>query len=86
MSRHIPNPVARNERLSESLNFVRSYEMSQWAEENLVLGGIEGKNLDALARTLVDETPERRRQNDLRYVLERALNILDQEVSGKGIE
>jgi phage gp16-like protein len=47
------------------------------ADTNLVVGGIEGKNLDALARALVDDTPERRRQTDLRYVLEQALQILN---------
>ena len=55
-------------------------------EETLVIGGIEGKNLDALARTLVREIETDRHQNDLRYVLEEALRILDAEVSGKGIE
>jgi len=54
-------------------------------DETLVIGGIEGKNLDNLAQAIVGDTPELRRQNHLRYVLERAIEILDCDVSGKGI-
>ncbi len=52
----------------------------------LVIGGIEGKDLDRLAQALVDEVPEDRRQYGLRYVLEQALRRLNQEASGKGTQ
>jgi hypothetical protein len=46
------------------------------ASKILVVGGIEGKDLDNLALTIASETPAEQHE-DLRYVLEKALAILD---------